>query len=252
MRRKFLNLTSILGSVVISVLSLSIAYKYAQAGSSSYPKTCWNERIFYIRLTKTTKLSAVCRNKKGLPFASEIVLRGINNKDGKLIQNPLVKTTSFFPSCTAINVQYGLLSASCRNTNGTRYKNNAIQLEEISNHDGQLTYEINKIIDETADKIGHGHAYPKHSNEFATYSHNPTQGVMTKIAKDILNSNATNAQSKPFGEGKRAFWGVISPSHYLPGTSSKKGTLVIVDPDNSDAGTMFVPSGGLGYYNRLK
>lgn len=51
MRRKFLNLTSVLASVVISVLSLTIAYKYAQAGSSSYPKRCRNERIFYINRT---------------------------------------------------------------------------------------------------------------------------------------------------------------------------------------------------------
>ncbi|MBD2524724.1 CVNH domain-containing protein [Nostoc sp. FACHB-133] len=251
MRRKFLNLTSILGSVVISILSLTIAYKYAQAGSSSYPKTCRNERIFYINGTNTTKLSAVCINVKGLPFTSEIDLLGITNKNGKLIQNPLVGTTSFFTTCTAINVTYGVLSAYCKNLNG-KYLSNAIRLEEISNYDGHLHYEINKVIDETASKIGHGHAYPKHGNEFATLSSSPTQGVMTKIAKDILNSKAKNAQSKPFGQGKRAFWGVISPSHYLPGTSSNKGTVVIVDPANPDTGTMFVPSNGLQYYNNLR
>jgi CVNH domain len=249
MRPKFFNLTSLLGSVVISLLSLTTTYYYAQAGSSSYPKKCSNERIFL--RNNATKLSAVCRQVNGLPFASEIDLLGITNRNGRLIQNPLVGTTSFFTTCNSIQVFNGVLSAYCKNLNG-QYKPNAIALQEISNYDGHLQYEINKVINETSDKIGQGHAYSKHGNEFATNSHSPTKDIMSAIAEDILRYHAVNAQSKPYGQGKRAYWGFINPSHYLPGNSRNKGTVVIIDPANSDMGTMFVPSNGKAYYDNLR
>lgn len=249
MKPKFLNLTSLLGSAVISLLSLTTTYDYAKAGSSSYPKKCSNERIFL--RGNATKLSAVCKQVNGIPIASEIDLLGITNKNGRLIQNPLVITTSFFTTCNSIMVLGGVLSAYCKNSNGT-YKPNAIALQEISNYNGHLQYEFNKVINETADKIGKGHAYVKHGNEFDTDSHSPTKGTMSAIAEDILNYHAMNAQSKLYGQGKRAYWGFINPSHYLPGNSKYKGTVVIIDPANSDMGTMFVPLNGKAYYDNLR
>ncbi|MEH1841578.1 MAG: CVNH domain-containing protein [Nostoc sp.] len=252
MKLKFWNLTSILSSAVISLLSPITAFESAQAGPSSYQRTCHDERIYTV--SNITYLYAVCRNVNGLPIASQLQLLGINNKNGKLIQNPLVGATSFFSTCTAIKVFNGKLSAYCLKINGQYYANN-ISLEEITNYNGYLGYEWNKIIQETADKIGHGHAYFSHANEFNSSSHSPTMDTMSLIAADILsyyNNNAANRDFKTLQDGRAAYWGVINPSHYIGGYSRNKGTIVIINPSVRDMGTMFVPLAGKAYFYNLR
>ena len=249
---KFWNLTSILSITVISLLSPITAFKFAQAGPSSYQRTCHSEKIY--TAYNITYLEADCKNVNGVSIKSQLKLLGINNKDGKLIQNPLVGATSFFPTCTAINVFNGNLSAYCLKINRQYYGNN-ISLEEITNHNGYLAYEWNKIIQETANKIGYGHAYYSHANEFKSSTHSPSQGTMSKIAEDILSNNRNkvlNGDFKTLGQGRAAYWGEIKPSSYLGGYSSYKGTIVIIDPSTGDMGTMFIPLRGKTYFDNLR
>ncbi|MEH1917727.1 CVNH domain-containing protein [Nostoc sp.] len=183
MKSKFLNSIIILGSTVISVFSLAIGYKYVLAVPSSYQYSCPTE------LLQGTMLEANCltTDGKSQPFTT-LILKGIHvNSSGQLTQNALSGTSTFLNECYSFSpylyITMGIIKAKCKNLSHT-YKNTSIRLEEITNHNGKLTYEWDRIIDQTAFKIT-THAFYNHYAEFSLPKNNNSKAIMSVIAKDV-------------------------------------------------------------------
>lgn len=242
MKLKFLSLTSFFGIAVVSVLSLATTNEFVQALSNSYYQSCDAEQI------GEDYLKAHCRTKGGGFERASIKLRGIHNIDGRLVQNILRADSSFQDSCKNTSIDKGLLQASCKNSRGGDVRS-SIRLEEISNNDGNLVYEMDDHIRRTSHKIGHGHSYAKHKNEFKTDKAIPTKGELSRIAQVVISNKE---EEKNLINARKAYWKTINPSKYIRGRSKPKGTIVIIDPRNRDQGTIFVPSRGKSYFDSLR
>lgn len=244
MKFKFLSLTSIFGSAVISVLSLATTYEFVQAGPSSYPTTCNEEKLS----GAGDVLFATCKNSDGNEKSTSIKLRGIYNIDGRLVQNILNSNNSFIKSCSHRSLKNGILAAICLNENQEHVKTHTI-LQEITNRNGKLEYEFDNYISETAKKIANGHAYRQHVTEFETDQVTPAQSIFEKMALDVIRKKE---DEKNLADGRKAYWKKINPSNYLSGKSKSRGTILIVNPRDPDRGTMFVPNRGKTYFNNLR
>ncbi|RCJ32628.1 hypothetical protein A6769_27555 [Nostoc punctiforme NIES-2108] len=261
MKSKFLNSIIILGSTVISVFSLAIGYKYVLAVPSSYQYSCPAE------LLQGTMLEANCltTDGKSQPFTT-LILKGIHvNSSGKLTQNALSGTSTFLNKCYTFSpylyITKGIIKAKCHNSSPSpTYKNTSIRLEEITNHNGRLTYEWDRIIDQTAYKIMK-HSFSKHIAEFSLPNTQKSKGTMSAIAKDIMaacvpgsslyghTSGILHSECKDLTNGRKIYWGEVDLSHYIWFSRSKKGTVVIVNGINDNNSTIFVPTRGKNYYD---
>lgn len=242
MKPKFLILTSIFGGAVISVLSLATSYESLQATPSSYPRTCHSIKL------SGEYLQATCNTSFGGLERASIKLRGIFNINGQLVENILIGNNSFIKSCKQRKVNGNQLSALCLN-NRKKYVNATITLEEITNVEGNLTYEFDAYKRGVAKKISDGHAYNKHAAEFATDKASPSRKTFKEIALDvILNSQ----DEKSISDARKVYWKKINLKDYIPGKSKPRGTVLIVNPRDFDNGTMFVPPRGKKYFDNLK
>ena len=82
--------------------------------------------------------------------------------------------------------------------------------------------------------ISEGHAFEKHvirRNEFPGVTTKQDFGV---IISDVIRTG----EARQLGNGRTAFW--------------KDGVIVLLDPRNPDGGTAFRPTGGYGYFIRIK
>ena len=111
MKPKFLSLTSLFGSAIISVLSLATAYESTQAAPSSYQESCDAESF------SGCYLQAHCKTSSGGFERASIKLRGIFNIDGRLVQNLLRNDIRFRDTCNSISVVNGVLTARCKKRN---------------------------------------------------------------------------------------------------------------------------------------
>lgn len=108
--------------------------------SSSFQNTCSN--IEFVYQGDDAALSATCLRANGTPNASVLLIRGVSNQNGTLTVGS--GASSFQKSCGNIEITAApegqvFLSAFCRTTSGS-FKTNRIELDGISNNNGNLTY----------------------------------------------------------------------------------------------------------------
>jgi len=106
------------------------------SANSSYQLTCSN-----ISLSGNV-LSAVCKRRNQTLNQTSIVLRGIDNINGTLLDRGSSGPASFHLTCNSTSVSGSRLSGSCRKINGT-YQNTSTNINRIHNINGVLTYTSN-------------------------------------------------------------------------------------------------------------
>lgn len=153
---KFMSVTFKAGVIALAVgLQLTTASNSANAEPATYWESCTNERILAGGNTGAV-LAADCRNEKGIFIPSEIGLVGIDNINGRLVQNTTDDLNStFLETCQVNQVRVGYLFATCKNTSG-RDVPNVIQLQDIDNKNGLLQYGLaftSCCIDQTSNNV---------------------------------------------------------------------------------------------------
>ncbi|MBD2448608.1 hypothetical protein H6G76_15895 [Nostoc sp. FACHB-152] len=220
----------------IGLLTSLISPLNAQTSSlrlndASYSLSCRNEKI-----VQGNRLEALCLNATGtVGSTSSIQLRGIENINGYLVQTPIINTSDFYQSCIGITIFNGTLSASCRTNNSSVfYRRSSIKLKEITNINGRLVYEVDKIYEVTANNIVN-HAYNNHGSEFG----NNISRSQFKVI--VLNIMRNYSQRKKVRSGRVAFW------------SQRYQAVAIIQPvDRLGSSTAFKPTRGFAYYTGIQ
>jgi hypothetical protein len=126
-------------TLVITLVLVAATTVAASAQTSSFQFTCSN--IDFAYSGNDAAVTAVCLRRDGTPNKTQVLIKGISNQDGKLVQGS--GASSFQKSCGNIQIEvdgpYVTLSALCRTMSG-RSNETSIPLGGISNQNGQLTY----------------------------------------------------------------------------------------------------------------
>jgi len=121
--------------LAIGMMAATVAPSFA---ASSFQYTCSN--IAYAYSGNNAVLQAVCLRANGTPNPSTLVLQGISNQNGKLVQGS--GPASFQQSCGNILIAVSganvTLSAYCRTTSGSSNPT-SLPLNNINNNNGNLT-----------------------------------------------------------------------------------------------------------------
>ena len=129
-----LNKSVLYLSAVLAALFMSSAN-----AASSFQYTCSNIGFSYVNADAT--LQAVCLRSDGTPHSSTLVLKGISNQNGKLVQGG--GSSTFQQSCGSIEILVAggsvKLAAMCRTRSGS-FNSTTLALNGISNNNGTLTY----------------------------------------------------------------------------------------------------------------
>jgi hypothetical protein len=125
-----ISLTAFSSIVVASSLNIPSA---SAVESSSFQHSC-----NHISIVGDT-LSARCRRANRSINNTSILIRGIENNNGKLVFTNLNNPSTFQSSCKSISVSEDRLSARCRRVNGS-FKDTNIKIPGIKNNNGNLTY----------------------------------------------------------------------------------------------------------------
>jgi hypothetical protein len=125
--------------VALAVL-LSALFASAAFAASNFQNTCSNISFAYGSGNAPT-LQAVCLTASGSPNTTSLVLAGISNQNGKLVQGGGAST--FQQSCGNIQIVVNStsqvsLTAYCR-TSGGSSNSTSLALNNISNSNGTLT-----------------------------------------------------------------------------------------------------------------
>lgn len=125
--------------IVALVLIAAAVVGVSAQEKSSFQFTCSN--IDFAYAGSDAALVAVCLRRDGTPNKTKVLIKGIGNQDGKLVQGG--GASSFQKSCGNIQVEvdgpYVTLSALCRTISGS-FNETSIPLDGISNQDGNLAY----------------------------------------------------------------------------------------------------------------
>lgn len=127
-------------AVLAAALALCTAAAFAQA--STFQNTCSNIAFAYSGSQAT--LQAVCLTAAGAGNPTSLVLTGISNQNGKLVQSGS-GASSFQQSCGNIQITVAsggspvTLSALCRTSGGSSVAS-SLPLNGIKNNNGTLSY----------------------------------------------------------------------------------------------------------------
>lgn len=124
---------------IASAVALLAVVAGPALAASTFQNTCSNIEFAY--QGKDASLQAVCLRADGTPNATSLVLKGITNQNGKLVQGSGAST--FQQSCGNIQIQVNgssvTLSALCR-TSGGSSNATSLPLDGIGNNNGTLSY----------------------------------------------------------------------------------------------------------------
>jgi hypothetical protein len=139
---KFLNLAGAAAMALAGVGSAAVlgAASPAMAAASDFQNSCSNFTFAYNAASQAV-LNAMCLRADGSANGTSLVLTGIGNNNGKLVQSGGAST--FQKSCGGIqitaNAQGATLSALCRNSGGGSNAT-SLPLNGIRNNNGNLSY----------------------------------------------------------------------------------------------------------------
>jgi hypothetical protein len=237
-----------LAAIMVSPLAMNPEPAHAGAYTpSSFDSTC--SKIRYARgWDRKPYVYAQCKVSSGWysKWTSHTPIRGVHAFHGGLRQNLLTGPSTFQNSCRSISVQGDRLTATCSDFSQPRVwtafgrvypqRTSTITLAEITNSNGSLRYEDDKIINDTADAIV-AHAYEKHKEEFGNPPPNQAQFKATIV--DIIRSPETSKVVTRGNDVVAVYW--------------KKGTIVIAQSGSLlNRSTTFKPTKGKAYYDNFK
>ena len=138
---KLINMTSALALALAGLGSTAmIGIATPAAAASGFQNTCSNITFAYNAASQAA-LNAMCLRADGSANGTSLVLTGISNNNGNLVQGGGAST--FQKSCGNIqitaNAQGATLSALCRNSGGGS-NTTSLPLNNIGNNNGNLTY----------------------------------------------------------------------------------------------------------------
>ncbi|MEH1931770.1 CVNH domain-containing protein [Nostoc sp.] len=124
---------------IITVVSLTLLTATAASPAfarspSTFQNSCRNTSL------KSNVLSAICRKGDGRENKTSIILRGINNRNGLLVDDGGNFPASFQASCYSAAVISDELLANCFKINRTEAVFNKIKIQGIRNENGNLKY----------------------------------------------------------------------------------------------------------------
>jgi hypothetical protein len=237
---KLISLTAIMVSPLVMNPEPAHAGAYTP---SSFDSTC--SKIRYARgWDRKPYVYAQCKVSSGWysKWTSHTPIRGVHVFNGALRQNLLTGPSRFQNSCSRISVQGDRLTATCPDRSrkgvlwGYKSRTSTITLAEITNSNGNLRYEDDKIINDTANAIV-AHAYEKHKREFGNPPPNKAQFRATII--DIIKSPEASKTLTRKDDVVAVYW--------------KKGTIVIAQSGSLlNRSTAFKPTKGKAYYDNIK
>jgi hypothetical protein len=122
-------------AVGFTLLTATIASPTFARSPSSYQDSCRDISL------RSNVLSATCRTRDGRQEKrTSVVLRGINNRDGSLVDDGGNAPASFQNSCFATKASGDDLLANCFKINRHDAIFNQIKIQGIRNDNGQLKY----------------------------------------------------------------------------------------------------------------
>ena len=109
---------------------------------SSFQDSCSNIR--YTEDGGNAMIAADCRRSNGSVNAATVVIKGIDNTEGKLTHTAGNNPSSFQRSCQNMSIQMGgpsgvMLMGSCRTSQGN-YLDASTQIWDVHNMEGELKY----------------------------------------------------------------------------------------------------------------
>lgn len=126
-------------SAAFAVAALAAAFAAPSFASSTFQNTCSNSTFAYVN--NQAALQATCLRANGTANPSTLVLAGISNQNGKLVQG--TGASSFQQSCGNIQIAVTgsnvTLNALCRTGAGASVAT-SLPLNNINNNNGSLTY----------------------------------------------------------------------------------------------------------------
>jgi CVNH domain len=127
--------TRMTAAIGLTLLTATIASPAFARDPSSYQNSCKDISL------KSNVLSATCRTRDGRQEKrTSVVLRGINNRDGRLVDDGGNAPASFQNSCFATKATGDDLLANCFKINRKDAVFNQIKIQGIRNDNGSLKY----------------------------------------------------------------------------------------------------------------
>jgi hypothetical protein len=125
---------------IVIALCLAVLVAPSAFAASNFQNTCSN--IQFVYSGSDAAVQATCLKADGSPNSSKLVIQGIGNQNGKLVQGSGAST--FQKSCGNIQIEVKTssivtLSALCR-TSGGSSNQTSIELNGINNNNGNLSY----------------------------------------------------------------------------------------------------------------
>jgi hypothetical protein len=138
------KLSKMTGAVALALAGLGstamIGIATPAAAASGFQNTCSNITFAYVSGSQAA-VNAMCLKADGSANGTSLVLQGIGNNNGNLVQSGGAST--FQKSCGNIqitaNAQGATLTALCRNSGGGSNAT-SLPLNNIGNNNGNLTY----------------------------------------------------------------------------------------------------------------
>lgn len=131
-----------LTALVAATLALGIATSANAQSRSTFQDSCTNVR--YGEAGGNAMIYADCRRKNGSMNKASVVIKGIDNKEGRLSHTAGNKPSSFQRSCQKMSIAMAgpsgvELRGSCRTSKGN-YVNTTTAIWDVNNIDGNLKY----------------------------------------------------------------------------------------------------------------
>ncbi|MDF5711301.1 MAG: CVNH domain-containing protein [Nostoc sp. S4] len=127
----YFRMTAVVGLTLLTATVTSPAFARSP---STFQYTCRNMSI------KSNVLYAICKKIDGTENKARIVLRGIDNQDGFLVDNGSNYPASFQASCYSATVVGNELIGTCAKINRQEAVLSKIEIKGIRNENGNLKY----------------------------------------------------------------------------------------------------------------
>jgi hypothetical protein len=132
LEQRYSRITAMLGLTLLAVVFANPAFARSP---SSFQTTCRNVSL------RSNVLSGICRTRDGRSEVKTfVVLRGINNRDGVLVDDGSNTPASFQKSCIGGMAINDDLLANCFKANGKDLVFNQLKIQGIRNDNGNLKY----------------------------------------------------------------------------------------------------------------
>lgn len=126
------RITAMIGLTLLATVFTDPAFARSP---SSFQTSCRNVSL------RSNVLSAICRTRDGRSEVNTfVVLRGINNRDGRLADDGSNTPASFQKSCIGAKAINDDLLANCFKINGKDLVFNQLKIQGIRNDNGKLKY----------------------------------------------------------------------------------------------------------------